>query len=62
MTNTRKALLFVLGAATLLTTSAALAANTAPAKQVAATAPQAAADKDLVKFSADGLPPSRTCR
>jgi hypothetical protein len=54
MSKIRIALLVAAGAATLLTTGAALASEAAPAKQVAAAAPQAAADKDFARFSADG--------
>ena len=53
MSKTRKNLIFAVGAATLWTTGAALAADTA-IKSAPATATQRAVDKDLTKLSLDG--------
>ena len=46
--------LAALCATTILTTGVVWAANTTPTKEANATSQQAAADKDLAKFSADG--------
>jgi len=54
MAKTRNAFLVALGATTILSASAVWAAETAPMKEANATPQQASADKDFVKFSADG--------
>ena len=54
MTKTSNAFLVALSATTILTTGAVWAADTAPLKEANATPQQAATDKDLARFSADG--------